>query len=420
VRLIGVIFVLALGVRLATQLVLGAYVHPETWEYETIADRILAGQGYSYPSGGIVYLASVSSPLYVLLTAGVYAITGHSHAVMLLLQALMGAATAALAAWLAGWAWSTQAAWLAGILVALDPGLVVYAAKLHSLSLDELAMIGVVATTVATSHHPSWRNAARLGVVVGLAALTRTTVLILLPLLLAWLWRYRTMRIFSPAAAALLVAAIVVYAPWPVRNSIALGQIVPGSSEASEWVWRGANPNSTGGSLTGDGRTMLEVAPADFQARIAAASEVERMDIYREAASTFAREHPVAAVGLYVTKLKAFWWGSEVTGQLYPGSWVLVYELWYLPVLALAVWGSLLALRSRASRSRSTALLIVVGVGLISATQAVFYVEGRHRLAVEPLLLVLAGVGAAELASFALPRLARWRQSADRAHGWAP
>jgi hypothetical protein len=97
-----------------------------------------------------------------------------------------------------------------------------------------------------------------------------------------------------------------------------------------------------------------------------------------------------------------------------------VYELWYLPVLALAVWGSLFALRSRASRSRSTALLIVVGVGLISATQAVFYVEGRHRLAVEPLLLVLAGVGAAELASFALPRLARWRQPADRAHGWAP
>ena len=64
-----------------------------------------------------------------------------------------------------------EAAWLAGVLVALDPGLVVYAAKLHSLSLDQLAMIGVVATAVATSRHPSWRHAARLGVVVGLAAL---------------------------------------------------------------------------------------------------------------------------------------------------------------------------------------------------------------------------------------------------------
>jgi hypothetical protein len=255
---------------------------------------------------------------------------------------------------------------------------------------------------------------------VGLAALTRTTVLILLPLLLAWLWRYRALRIFSPAAVALIVAAGVVYAPWPIRNSIALGQIVPGSSEASEWIWRGTNPNSTGGSLTSDGRTMLEVAPADFQARIAAASEVQRMDIYREAATTFAREQPVAAIGLYLTKLKAFWWGSDATGQLYPGSWVLAYQLWYLPVLALTLWGGWLGLRSRASRGRSTALLLVVGLGLISATQAVFYVEGRHRLAVEPMLLVLAGVGAAELAALALPRLARWRQPADRARGWAP
>jgi 4-amino-4-deoxy-L-arabinose transferase-like glycosyltransferase len=420
VRLIGVIFALALGVRLFAQLVLGAYVHPETWEYETIADRILAGQGYSYPSGGIVYLASVSSPLYVLLTAGVYAISGHSHVVMLLLQAFMGATTAALAAWLAGWAWSAQAAWLVGVLVALDPGLVVYAAKLHSLSLDELAMLGVVATTVATSHQPSWRHAARLGVVVGLAALTRTTVLVLLPFMLAWLWRYRGLRIVSPAAAVLIVAAIVVYAPWPVRNSIVLGQIVPGSSEASEWIWRGTNPNATGGSLTSDGRTMLEVAPADFQARIAGASEVERMDIYREVASTFAREQPAAAIGLYLTKLRAFWWGSAATGQLYPASWVLVYELWYVPVLVLAVWGGWLGLRSRDIRSRSTALLLIVGVGLISATQAVFYVEGRHRLAVEPLLLVLAGVGAAELVALARPRLARWRQPANRARGWAP
>ena len=40
--------------------------------------------------------------------------------------------------------------------------------------------------------------------------------------------------------------------------------------------------------------------------------------------------------------------------------------------------------------SAAAPAVLVVGVGLISATQAVFYVEGRHRLAVEPLLLVLA------------------------------
>src|ERR1700736_2541934 len=124
-----VVFALGLAARLGAQIVLGAYVHPETWEYEDIANNLLAGHGYTYVSGGTTYVAAVSSPLYVLLTAGVYAITGHSQAAMLVLQALFGAATAVLAGWLAARTFQPEAAWTAGALVALDPGLAVYATK---------------------------------------------------------------------------------------------------------------------------------------------------------------------------------------------------------------------------------------------------------------------------------------------------
>jgi hypothetical protein len=175
--------------------------------------------------------------------------------------------------------------------------------------------------------------------------------------------------------------------------------VVLGSSESSEWLWRGTNANATGSSYTPDQQTMLQVAPPEFQARIAAASERQRMDIYRDAATAYIEQHPADAVRLYALKLKAFWWGSDTTGALYPELWTLLYDAWYAAVLlfaALGVWSTW-----RDARARSVSLLIVASLVLISASQAVFYVEGRHRLAVEPLLLVLAGIGLSQVPSVA-------------------
>jgi tryptophan-rich sensory protein len=184
-----------------------------------------------------------------------------------------------------------------------------------------------------------------------------------------------------------------------------LGEFVPGSSESTEWLWRGTNANATGGSLTRDGQTMLSVAPADFQARVGAASEAERIDIYREAAFDYVAQHPADAARLYVLKLKAFWWGSDTTGLTYPPLWTVVYDGWYAAVLVCSAFGVWSAYRD--PRARPAAVLIVASLVLISMSQAIFYVEGRHRLAVEPLLLVLAGIGLTCAAAFVrVPRVA--------------
>jgi hypothetical protein len=243
---------------------------------------------------------------------------------------------------------------------------------------------------------PGWQRLAGLGGLVGLAALTRTTVLSFIPVVLLWTVRTRGMPLISVSAAALVLTAAVVYGPWPLRNSILLGQFVPGSSESTEWLWRGTNPLATGSSWTADGHTMLEVAPPAFRAQIAAASEAERIGLYRDAAMQFIGEHPADALRLYVVKLLGFWWGSSSTGLLYPPAWTLLYEAWYAAVLALAALGIVRGWKVRAAQP--TIALIVISLVLVSASQAIFYVEGRHRLAVEPLLLVLSGAGLASLA----------------------
>ena len=333
-RPLVVVFVVAVLLRLGAQLVLGAYPQPETWEYEDIANSLLAGHGYTYTVGQTQYVAAVSSPLYVLLTAGVYLLTGHSQSVMLVLQALCGGATAVLAAWLAARASRPEAGWIAGGLVAIDPGLLVYSAELHPLTLDALAFLSVICLSVALPPRPRPRSTALVGLALGVAALTRTTILSLAPILLLWANRYRGLRLASWSALALVGVAVLVYSPWPIRNSVLLGQFVPGSSESTEWLWRGTNPNATASSYTPDGQTMLSVAPADFQARIAAASEAERIDLYRDAALQFMAQQPADAARLFALKLKAFWWGSDTTGLQYPSVWTPLYDAWYIAMLA--------------------------------------------------------------------------------------
>lgn len=405
-------FVLGVVARLVAQIVLGAYATPDTWEYEEIADNLIAGHGYTYAVGPTVYVAAVSSPLYVLLTAAVYLVTQHSHAAMLALQCLFGGATAALAAWLAARASRTNAGWIAGIVVSLEPALLVYSAELHPLSLDALGFTAAVCACVAMPNRPKVRRAALIGLLLGLVALTRSTVLSLVPIVLLWANRFKGLRLQSWAACTLVVVALGVYSPWPIRNSLMLGQFVPGSSESTEWLWRGTNAAATGASLTPDGRTMLASAAPEFQERIAAAAESERITIYRDAAAAYIAQHPVDAVRLYVVKLGAFIWQSQSTGLTYPPVWTTLYEVWYTAILVFAAFG--LWTSRRDPLALPVLVLIVSWVVLIGLTQAVFYVEGRHRLAIEPLIVVVASIGIWRLSTSAYirRRQARWMYQA--------
>ena len=115
------------------------------------------------------------------------------------------------------------------------------------------------------------------------------------------------------------------------------------------------------------------------------------MTIYRDAAFAYWRTQPAQAVRLYFAKLRAFWWASPTTGMLYPGLWVATYNAYYLGIAAGTLLGLVIGLRSE--RARPGVVLIVVTLVLVSLTQSLFYVEGRHRWEVEPLMLVLAGAG---------------------------
>src|SRR5204862_5053760 len=86
------------------------------------------------------------------------------------------------------------------------------------------------------------------GVVAGLAALTRGTVLFL-PLLLAVHVVLRTVgsvRERARLALAPVLGALLVVAPWALRNRLVLGETVVVSSNGGISFWASYNPASRG------------------------------------------------------------------------------------------------------------------------------------------------------------------------------
>jgi hypothetical protein len=79
---------------------------------------------------------------------------------------------------------------------------------------------------------------------------------------------------------------------------------------------------------------------------------------------------------------------------LYSTLWLRLYQAFYVGLLLLAAIGGVAAVRSSEASRRNVCLLLSFLI-VLSVLQSLYYVEGRHRWAVEPMLMALGGVGGA-------------------------
>jgi 4-amino-4-deoxy-L-arabinose transferase-like glycosyltransferase/SAM-dependent methyltransferase len=394
------IFAVAAAIRLATAVAKGTLGHPELFEYDGMARNLLAGRGLTFTHLGIVY-HSFAPPLHAWLSAASYWLTG-SIVPLMLLQIAAGSAIAVTAAAIAERLFDDRRAGIAaGLLVAVHPGLIFYSAtKAHPLSFDALFFALALWTFVRLHAATTVMRGIALGAIVGLGTLSRSTMLIFFPLGALWLLAVTPRSTRRAAAGALAVAvtvAVLVVLPWSIRDSLVHHRGLFLISTTGEDFWDGNNPLATGHSYI-DGRlALIDALPPDERADLESQpDEIAQSEWFMKKATAFIKANPERAARLTALKFFHFWWFAPQTGILYPAAWRSLYMTYYAAALLLAAAGV-----RRITQLGPEAVRLGLLVGLfclgLSVVQSVYYVEARHRWAIEPLLLAVSGGGAASI-----------------------
>lgn len=410
----------AFALRLAAALVTGAFHHPELYEYHTVAQSLAAGHGFVFVSHGGVPYYSLEAPLYPGLCALVYALTHGSVAALLVLQMLIGALTAVLVAAIGTRLFNRQAGLAGGFLVAAHPGLIVYASlKAHALTVDAFTFCVVLWQFLQLGRERSIRRSVWAGLALGVGLLERPTAAVFLPVVAAWLFltAVRSQRLAAVKQIVILSAcAFLVILPWTIRNTLIHRQLVFMRSTNWEVFWRGNNPSATGHSYLDPEHLVLETLPPDAVAQLhRLPDEMQQARWFRDRAFAFIRAHPGEFLMLTLKKWWYFWWFAPQTGTLYPRAWLYGYQAFYVMVLWLVAACVRAVVVGGTREQRQAVILTGLMLLALSLSQSLHYVEGRHRWAAEPFLLLLAG--------WPLPRIghavhARWRRRrADQGAG---
>jgi 4-amino-4-deoxy-L-arabinose transferase-like glycosyltransferase len=351
--------------------------------FSALPKLIADGEGFIRPfiyafKGGQTLPTAEHPPLYSVVLAGLAEVGGRSPDAQRLAGTVFGAGTIAAVGLIGRRLAGERAGLIAAGLAAVYPVLVAADGALMSESLLGLLAGLSLLAALRLADRPGTGRAVVLGGALGLAALTRSEGLLLLPLLLIPVLR----RPGGPRAALVTVlACVVVLTPWTVRNWIVFDQPVLISTNSGSAVG-GANCESTfyGDKLGGWDPACLSDTRGN---------EAEHMARLRRDGVRYARDHVGRLPTVLAVRLARVWNVYDPL-QLPEGRSARAEKLgvaMYFPLVALALAGALI-LRHR----RRELWILAVPVVLVCVTALLTYGNQRFRAPAELTLVVLAAV----------------------------
>lgn len=407
--LLGLIALAALGIRIAYALSMDGYpVVGDAATFHLVGQGLADGRGFqeAFPPYGPT---AEHPPLFevflaLLDKAGLNGFPAHRIAL-----GVLGTINVLLIGLLARAVAGRRAGLLAAAIAAVYPLLFTADGSLMSEPLYGTLLLGALLAGVWLARAPGPRPALLMGLLIGLAALTRgegLALLVLLAVPLAWrgasTWRGR-----AALWGAVLAAAALVIAPWSIRNLVTFDEPVLISTN-SNGIFVGANcPDVYYGPLVGAWRFQC------YTQRRPGEDESVYFARQRRIGLRYAREHagrlPVVLAARLGRELDLFRFGQSLFFNAAEGrrvEWVSrgIRMFWVLGLLAVA-GGVLLARRRR--RAELAALLAPVVTVLLVAV--VTYGGTRFRYGAEPSVVILAAVALSALLGPALHRAAARR-----------
>jgi 4-amino-4-deoxy-L-arabinose transferase-like glycosyltransferase len=381
-----------LTLRLLYALVVMAHVGVggDGLEFHTLARQLAAGQGYVEP----LFLAPAhlptadKPPLYPLLLAAPGLFGATSVTANRVTSSVIGATLVIALGLLGRRVAGPRAGLVAAALGAVYPALVTFGGGVRSESLYAPLLAFTLLAAYRLRDRPGYARAALLGVIVGLATLTRSEAVVLVvlaPIAAAGVRRR--------ALAVCVVACLLVLSPWLARNWVTLGTPVL-STNAGGLIYGSNCERAYYTDLTGTWACYPPLRATRSLNEVQLASRLARRGL------RYARDHAARVPAVVAVRLLRTWdlwspWGASRLEAVIDDSNPAVERagviVFYL-VLALAIVGAV----SVAQRGAGLAVLIVP-VLLASFTGMLAYGTSRFRVPADVALLTLAGVAIARV-----------------------
>lgn len=376
--------------RLLLILKFKTYVSPNLWEYEEIANNLISGRGFLYHHLGKAPYRSFNNPLYSLLSLGVYLYTDHSYLAVLLLQSAFSMLCAYIIFKIGKIIFNEKVAFLSAILVAFHPGLIYYDIfNLIPLSIDIFFIAFVAFLFLRFKDKPNVNKMFLIGMIIGLGTLSRGIIVAILLALIIYIGIFFKDYFLGKKLSfisVLLVGTFLILSPWLIRNYIIHKELLL-ISTTGETFWRGNNERASGTSISGKGIPIFELYPEEFRNKVYSLDELGQKRFFENEAWQFIRNYPLKFIKFYFKKVYYFWWFSPQSGILYPKLYFVIYKYIYSILLIFSLWGLLSISRTKEDSVRRGTWVIIAVFLVISFSQSLFYVEGRHRWLIEPLLI---------------------------------
>ena len=175
--------------------------------------------------------------------------------------------------------------------------------------------------------------------------------------------------------------------PYFYRN-YATDKVIGFTSAGGIDMYKGLLPHSEGSNyLYNGGNYYDELGRLDLEAGKLETPGAQNAFFMNKSVAVW-QQHPLFALKMYALKLKNFWWFRTLAGNELSIK-ARRFVPWYQVVYFLLLVGMALSLL----RWRGNMLLVLSPAIALSLLQACFYVETRHRILIEPLLIFAGTLG---------------------------
>jgi 4-amino-4-deoxy-L-arabinose transferase-like glycosyltransferase len=365
--------------------------------------------------------SAYTQPLYAFFLAGLYWPVGRSWLVVGLAQTLVAVATALLVLEVGRRMRSTAVGVTAALIATLHPYVVWHDVHVNREILDGFLLALLTLVALLAYERRSLPLAAATGAVVGLAVLGNSRLALLpVPLAVYVAWRTRPPLRALLAGGATIAAAVVVVAPWVVRNEISVG--CPALTTDARALWKANNPATYDVLARGQwiddvpeipgAPPWPELAADRGPAAARAVNECAQVDFYTDEVVDFWRDDPGEKARLASQAVRMLWQPTstvedddEARGGLAETGRRIVEPVFMIALYGLAIAGAFVVPR------RFLALVLLLETYNTIAAM-VFAGTVRYRAPYDFLLALLA--------AFALERAwPKLRQAAWRARASA-